>query len=139
MWALAAEVSVAHVHPNPTALALFLAANVIIGLGYLTIAVGWVRFLRYARTPRSRWAMAAVAGFFGGCVGTHIMVLQMPHASWFWVVWHAVQAVCTWGSIVLGSLILRDAWKLWCQWAKEAEALAENTSTAPPPPEVQCE
>jgi hypothetical protein len=107
----------AHAHGSSALLAVFIAANIVIALGYAVLCAVWARLLSHARTRRSRWGMACTAAFFGGCVGTHVMAICEPHATVFWTAWHVVQAVGTWGAIVIGHLILRDAQAQWSQWS----------------------
>lgn len=110
-------------HVNGALYSVFMVANVVIALGYLSIAIAGARFVRRATTRRSKLALVYTAGFFMGCVGTHLMTLTRGHVTPFWTAWHVVQAVCTWGAIILGRRIIIDAWRLWCRWAKGQERL----------------
>jgi hypothetical protein len=56
--------SAAHVHPSAVLLAVFITANVAIALGYAVLCAVWLRLLKHARTPRSRWGMLCTAVFF---------------------------------------------------------------------------
>lgn len=122
----------AHVHPSGALLAAFVAANLVIALGYAVLCAVWLRLLKHARTSRSRWGMVCTAAFFLGCTGTHIMAICEPHVTVFWVVWHVAQAAGTWGSILIGRLVLRDALAKWSEWKAGAAAGGGGRGPADP-------
>lgn len=111
-----------HMHPGPASpllLGLFVAANVVIALGYAVLCVAWLRLLPLVCTRLTRCAMGFTAVFFGGGVGTHVLVICHPHPAAFWVMWLAGQAAGMWGAILTGALILRAASRVWHQWESQ--------------------
>lgn len=85
---------------------MFQAANIAIVAGYLSIP-----FLVLPYLPLPRWVQLVGAGFFVGCSGSHVWMAVMGHDSWMWMLWHLVQAVCTWGFILGFRATLRSAQK----------------------------
>ncbi len=86
--------------------ALFVVANLAIAAGYLSVPLLVLPYL-----PISRAALLSGAGFFLGCMGTHLWMAFGGHldATWFWTVEHILQAVCTWGFIITFHVLLRRA------------------------------
>jgi len=84
---------------------LFVAANLVIAAGYLSVP-----FLVLPYLPLTRTVKVFGVGLFLGCFGTHVWMLfghGRPHP--LWVVEHVVQAVCTWGFILSFRHMLRSA------------------------------
>ncbi len=97
-----------HVDHWPAVRCVFVAANLAIAGGYASIPF---LFLPYIPLPRS--ALALGAGFFGLCGLVHAgMAFGDGHLmgySWFWALEHAVQAICTWGFILIFARSVRQA------------------------------
>jgi hypothetical protein len=83
---------------------LFQAANVAIVTGYLSVP-----FLVLPYLPLTRKVQLLGAGFFIGCAGTHGWMAVMGHDGLAWMLWHVVQAFCTWGFILTFRASLRRA------------------------------
>jgi hypothetical protein len=83
----------------------YVIANIVIGLGYLAIPA-----LVLPYWPIRRRTMIAGVVFFLGCFGTHVGMswdlLRHPEhmldlVTWTDAGWHIVQAIGTWGFILL--------------------------------------
>jgi hypothetical protein len=85
---------------------LFVVANLAIAAGYLSVP-----FLVLPYLPISRAVLIAGAGFFLGCMGSHLWMAygHGQHTNWFWTAEHLVQAACTWAFILLFRHHLRRA------------------------------
>ncbi len=85
---------------------LFVVANLVIAAGYLSVPLLVLPYL-----PISRGALLTGAGFFLGCMGSHLWMAfsGVHHADWIWTTEHALQAACTWAFILIFRGDLRRA------------------------------
>lgn len=94
---------------------LYVLANLAIAAGYLAVPALVLPYL-----PLRRATIIFGAVFFLGCTGSHLdMVLDVlfrwghhPPVGWVDMAWHIVQAIGTWGFIVLFRLELVKAKRL---------------------------
>jgi hypothetical protein len=83
---------------------VFVLANLVISFGYLAVP-----YLVLPHLPLSRTAVVFGAVFFLGCTGSHMdMVYDVlfnapfhPHVGWGSAAWHVIQAIGTWGFILV--------------------------------------
>ncbi len=99
---------------------LFQAANLTIAAGYLSVP-----FLVLRDLPLSTSVKLTGAGFFVGCMGTHLWMVfgHAHHATWWWTAEHVAQACFTWAFILIFTRDLRRAQRM--RRKRMAEAVAE--------------